>query len=335
MTITSIGDLSSSLQLRRDTTRIKLDLTRYTQELSSGVVSDLTDRFKGDFGPLSGIERGLSRTSSFLAVIAEHDLIVSGQQTALANIRELGDVSAALMTVRNVANPVLIRNAGSDTLSRFSSALSNLNIQLGGRSIFAGVATDGPSISDMESIMSALETEIATAAAATADDVATIVRDWFDVGGGFDTFAYLGGAEMPSGPQLSDGETAPPPATAAHEALREFLGGLALGGLLGRGVLGGDTDEQARLAGLAGERIHAADSSIVELQAAIGSIESQVDRAKSEVMAEAEALEIMRSELIGADPYETAINLETAESQLQTLYMITARLQNLSLAEYL
>lgn len=335
MTVTSIGDLSSSLQLRRDTTRIKLDLVQYTQELSSGVASDLVDRFKGNFGPLSGIERGLARTESYFAVTAEHELVVSGQQTSLSNLRELGEVSTDLLTIRNVANPVLLKNAGTDTLSRFSSALSNLNVQLGGRSIFSGVATDSVAIADSDAILSAIEAEIISAGAVTAEDVATVVRDWFAPGGGFETVAYLGGAMMTQGPQLSDGEVAPAPVTADNAAIRDFLGGLALGSLLGRGSLSGDTTEQGKLAGLAGDWIYAADSGIVELQASIGSIEAQIDRALTEVKAEADGLEIARSNLIGADPYETAVNLETAETQLQTLYMITSRLSYLSLSEYL
>ena len=67
---------------------------------------------------------------------------------------------------------------------------------------------------DAETIMIALEGEIALAAATTATDVESIVASWFAPGGGFDTLGYLGGPAMATGTRLSDSETAPPHVTA-------------------------------------------------------------------------------------------------------------------------
>lgn len=335
MKVSSIGDLAKNLQLRRDTTRIKSDLIRYTNELSSGVSQDLIARFKGNFGPLSGIERGLQRMESFKAVQSEHQLVLTAQQTTLTNLRELGTISGTLMMVQDTGDAVLVRNAGLDALSRFRTAVSNLNIQSGGRSVFSGVATDQPAIADADTILAALESEIALAGAVTASDVAAVVEGWFGTGGGFDTIGYVGGAPAGSGPQLSEGETAPASPTGDHDSLRSFLAGLATGALLGRNALTGDTVEQGRLARTSGEAIFRSDSELVNLMAEIGTSEGQLDRARSEVFAEAGSLEIARSELIGVDPYDAAVNLESAETQLQTLYTITARLSRLSLAEFL
>ena len=169
----------------------------------------------------------------------------------------------------------------------------------------------------------------------TADDVATVVTDWFATGGGYDTLGYTGGAKAQSGPPLSDGETAPPLPTAEHEAIRTFLAGLAMGGLLGRAVLPGNAEEQGHLARIAGVHLMESDRKLVDLKASLGAFEGQADRARSEVMAESEALEIARIELIGIDPYEAAVGLQSAETQLQTLYAVTARLSRLSLVGYL
>ncbi len=335
MTVTSLGDLSSNLQLRRDTSRIKGDLQRLTRELSSGVADNLVGRFKGNFSPLNGVERGIARAESYLVAIAEHQLSITGQQTALANLASLGDIAGPLMSVQDTGDAVLVRNAGHDALSRLSSALSNLNVQSGGRTIFSGVALDGPVVADADTILSAIETEIAAQGAVTATAVAQVVTDFFAVGGGYDTVGYLGGAVAASGPQLSDGEVAGALVTAQDEGVRDYLAGFAMAGLLGRGVLSGDTGEQGRLARLSGEHLHRATSGLVDLQARIGTAEGQIARAKAEVMAESEGLRIARTKLIGADPYETAVDLQMAETQLRTLYTITARLSRLSLTDYL
>ncbi len=335
MHVTSVGDLSKNLQLRRDTGRIKTDLSRLTNELSSGIDSNLVGRFKGNFGPLAGVERGLARTESFLSVIAERQLVVSNQQVSLTNLRALGEISSSLLIVQDTGDPTLVESAGQDALSRFSSAIANLNTQSGGRSIFAGTATDRPAVADAEIIFTDIEAEIALAGAITAEDVATVVNDWFAVGGGYDTLGYVGGAAESSGPRISEGEISSSSPTADEDAFRSFLAALATGALIGRGVLSTETVEQGRLARIAGLSLFEADANLVNLQARIGSSEGQIDRARSEVLAESGALQLARTELIGVDPFETAVELQSAEIQLQTLYSITARLSRLSLTGYL
>ncbi len=335
MNVNSIGDLAKNLQLRRDTGRIKTDLTRLTNELSSGVDSNLVAKFRGNFGPLAGVERGLVRSESFLAVISERQLIVSSQQTSLSNLRALGEVSGALLTVQDTGDAALVASAGYDALSRFSSALANLNSQSGGQSIFSGVDTDRPAVADSETILAAVEAEIALAGAVTAADVATVVETWFASGGGYDTVGYIGGVASQTRLQLSEGEVTTPLPTAEDDAIRNYLSGLAMGSLLARNVLSTDPVEQGALAQLAGLKLFEADANIVDLQARIGAAEGQVSRARAEVLAESEALQIARTELIGVDPYETAVELQSAETQLQTLYSVTARLSRLSLTGYL
>lgn len=335
MNVNSIGDLAKNLQLRRDTGRIKNDLVRLTNELSSGVDSNLVARFKGNFQPLAGVERGLQRTESFLVAISEHELVIGSQQTALSIFRNLGEISSALVRVQESGDPTLVTSAGYDALSRFTSALANLNTQVGGRSIFSGVATDSAAVADVDTVLAAIEAEIALAGAVTADDVALVVSDWFAPGGGYDTIGYVGGAPATAGPQLSDGEVAPSPKTADDDAIRAFLSGLAMSSLLARNVLPGDTIEQGKLARLSGLALVEATDDIVDLQAEIGASEGQLKRAQAEVLAEAESLQLTRTKLIEIDPYETAVELQSAETQLQTLYSITARLSRLSLTRYL
>lgn len=335
MTISSVGDLSKSYQLRRDTTRIKSDLVRLTSELSSGVSNDLVGKLKGNFAPLSGIERGLARMESFKSVIAEQRLVTSSVQLTLGSLRTLGDNFGTLLTVPDTSDPTLVRNAGTDALLRFSSAVSDLNIQVGGRTIFSGVQTDRPALAEPETILVALESEIALAGAATAVDVEAVVTAWFETGGGFDTLGYTGGPAIATGQQLSDSETAPPQVTSERGEIRDYLAAMAMAGLIGRDVLAGVGDEQGELARLAGQRLLAADNGLVNLQSEVGAVEQQVERANVEVATEKDSLTIARSELIEIDPFEAAVGLQNAETQLQTLYSITARLSGLTLAQYL
>lgn len=334
MTISSVGDLAISTQLRRDTARTSNNITRLTSELSSGVSTDLATRFKGDFGALSGLERGISRSESFKVVIAEQRLVFSTQQATLEKLRGLGELAGTFLTLPESANATLIDNAGAEALASFNTAFGSFNAQIGGKTIFSGVDTDRPALEDAEIVLSAIEAELVTAGAATASDVETVVTAWFSVGGGFDTVGYLGGPEM-NGTRISESETTQAPITAAAQEIRDQFAALTLGALLGRNVLSGNLEEQGNLIQTAAENLLAASEGLVSLQSRLGTVENQIERASVEVTTEGDALQLARASLIEIDPYEAAIELQGAETQLQAIYAITARLSRLSLVDYI
>ncbi len=335
MKVTSFGDLANSIQLRRETGRIKEDLARLTSELSSGIVSDLSSHLQGDYGQLAGLERGLVRADSYRAVIEEQKLFLNAQQAAFSKLREFGQISDVLLTLPDAAGQTLITNAGSEALANFSSALSTLNVQSGGRTVFSGTATNLPAVADAETILLDIEAEIVTAGATTATGIESVVVAWFDSGGGFDTVGYLGGPQATNSVALSDTETVQPLETGETQALRDHLAALSLGALLGRDVLAGDLPEQQELARLTGERLIMTNDQLVSKQAALGGKEAQIERASVEVSAQRMSLELARASLVEADPYDTAVKLQNSETQLQSIYAVTARLSRLSLVEYL
>lgn len=336
MTIASVSDLSQSLQLRRDNASLRASLLEATRELSTGRRDNLLDRFAGDFAPLSDIEVGLKRAESFLNNISEQRLRYGAAQSALGTVREISEqIAGSLILVQETADADLVRNAGRDALARFETVVATLNTSVAGATLFAGVASDGPALAQAETILSALEAEIAAAGAATSDDVATVVSTWFAAGGGFDTVAYLGGSRASNGLPVSETSEANPLSTAADPAMRDVLGALAMSALVGRGTLDGDPDEQARLARASGLKVMTADEGLVELMADIGTQEGRVARAEVETRARREALEMARNDLIGVDPYDAATRLRATETQLESLYAMTARLSRLSLTAYL
>ena len=73
----------------------------------------------------------------------------------------------------------------------------------------------------------------------------------------------------------------------------------------------------------------------VTLAARIGTVEAQIEAARTRNSAEETALGIFRSEIGSVDSYEAATRLEQARSQLESLYLITARVSRLSLTEFL
>jgi flagellar hook-associated protein 3 FlgL len=110
---------------------------------------------------------------------------------------------------------------------------------------------------------------------------------------------------------------------------------MALGALLDRGALHGNTVERAALAGASGEALLAAKDRLVALRAGVGDAEARIDRARGRTAAERAAAEMARAAIVEADPFRAAAELQAVQGQLETLYAITARLSRLSLTEYL
>jgi flagellar hook-associated protein 3 FlgL len=335
MTISSIGDLAMSFQMRRDTAQVRAQLSRHTQELSSGVTLDIATHLRGDFTRLSSIENDLVKLDGFRVVTEEHRLHVTTQQSVIQKLRDLGSLSATFLSLPEVINSATIASAGAEALGSFEAAVQGLNTQAGGRTAFSGVGVHQPAIAPADTVLTEIETAIATAGATTAADIAVVVTDWFAPGGGYDTLGYIGDIASSVPVRLSDTETAPPPVTAEDGAIRDHLANLALGALVGRNNLTIGQDEVRQLIRLTGEALLSSSEGLVSLQARIGQSENQVERASIEISVQTDALQLARAELIEVDPYESATALQRAEVQLQTMYTLTSRLSRLSLVEYL
>jgi flagellar hook-associated protein 3 FlgL len=100
-------------------------------------------------------------------------------------------------------------------------------------------------------------------------------------------------------------------------------------------MLAGDARERALLAERSGRELLRTEDARITLAARIGSVEAQVEAAQSRNGAEETALGILRSDIGAVDPYEAATRLEAARAQLESLYLITARVSRLSLVEFL
>jgi flagellar hook-associated protein 3 FlgL len=123
--------------------------------------------------------------------------------------------------------------------------------------------------------------------------------------------------------------------TAADPAIRDLLEGLALAALVAEGILAGDQVSRAALLKTSGEALLASGNDLATLRAEVGTAEAHIAGTAARNSAEASALEIARGGLIAADPYDTASALEAVQTQIETLYTLTARLSRLSLTDYL
>ena len=332
----SIGDLSQTFQLRRDNARLKADLQRLTQELASGRDSDLRARFQGDFRPLAALERDLARNETFRLAAQEAGLFLTAAQAGLGSVQEVSeDLLSSLLISPSLASSSQIDALASQAAQSFATAVRSLNVQVAGRSIFAGTESTGPALSDPEPILADLAADVAAAGPTTAADVEAVLDAWFAPGGDFDTVAFAGSTAPLAPFRVSPEDEVAFSVTAENPALRDMLKGIAMAALLDRGVLSGELDERGRLAARSGEVLLAAKDDLVGLRGQVGTAEQAADAASVKLAAQRAAFEIARNGLVESDPFQAATELAAAEAQLQTLYTVTARLSGLTLSNFL
>lgn len=335
MNTVSIGDLANTFTIRRQTSGLKADLNRLASEMTTGRKADLGASLAGDFGPFAGIERSLRALTAYSTANKEAAGMLEASQLALGNVQSMGrDLSAAVLTASNTEDPVMIGATAEDARQKLSAVVSSLNTSYAGRSLFGGAATDRPALASGDTMLAELATLVA--GETTAAGIVTAVDSWFDdAGGGFETAGYLGSSNDMGPLMIAEGETVAVGLRADDQVMRDTLKGYALMSLIAEGALDGDGGEQAALAGAAAGKMLAADGDLTDARARIGAVEARVEDAQARNAAETSAYELARNELIGADPYDTATELQSVYAQIETLYTVTARISGLTFTDYM
>ncbi len=337
MTSLNTGDLAQSLLLRRQNGTLKANFNRLTQEMTSGRKADLAAAVSGDFRVLAGIEHSLTVLRSFRTVASEAQTLATTQQTALEMVQTIGsDLAPTLAGAGTTGGATLVATAARDARLKLFSAISALNVRIGDRYAFSGDATDQKPVLGAQDILDQLS--LAVAGQVTASGVTGAIDTWFSApagGGGYLDTVYRGSATALAPLRIGEGEEARLTLTAADPTLREALKSLATAAMVAEGALSADLPGQALLLRSAGQMLVASGTGLASLQANLGSTEGLIAAVIARNGAEESALGIARNQLTATDPFETANELESVKTQLETLYALTARLSRLNLADFL
>ncbi|WP_145105022.1 flagellin [Cereibacter sediminicola] len=333
MSAVSLGDLARNFMLRRQNVALKTDAQRLSTEVITGLAADTRRKVGGDLAVLNRMDSSLALLAARSSITAETAMTASAMQTALAQMDGVASgLSLDLLSLTPGGSSMTIDQLGEQAEEAFRSAVSALNTQVGDRSIFGGTRPQAAAVMDADALLGLLET--VAAGATSAADVQAAIGNWFDSPAGYATLAY-GGGDVLAPVTVGSGEKVTLDVTANDPALRETLKGLAMAAMLNRGALAGASADRAELAQIAGNVLLQGQGERVDLAARLGRTEARIEQAASAAAAEATALKIARKDLLGIDEYEAASLLQATQSQLETLYSLTARLSRLSLTDYL
>ncbi len=331
----TFGDMAQFNTLRRQGAGLRSDLARLTSELASGQASDKGRAVAGDFSTLADITRGLRLNEAFKASISNAAISAAGRQSALGRVAvELEGFGTSLLAMSGTGNTSDAQLTLTNATDRFEQAVNALNTRLSGRSVFAADALEAAPLAQATDILSELET--VTSGMTDAASIEAAIVSWFnDSGGGYETFAWRGGDGPAESVLLGEGNIANSGVTALDPAIRETLAGLAIAALAADRALGLSSEQRGALVARAGQQVLSSEASLIELRARLGSEEARIEDAKVSAETARGALELEYGRLLDADPYRTATELEAVNLQLESLYILTARMSRLSLTEFL
>lgn len=329
-----VGDLQASLGLQRRNSELRGVLNRLTQELASGRTSDVSKATAGNLSPLAGIERSLSFVNAYetSANMAATALSITG--SALGNVRQSVDALGAEILGATSLNNASLRQTLSGGAGAFEAAISSLSARSGDTFLFSGTdVTQAPFLPAQDMLQ---ELETLTAGVTSSTDFYAAIDDWFLApGSGFETTGYLGGDAPATGRSVSATETVPSELTAQDPAIRATLRDLAVVALIDRNAFAGDQDEVLALSQMTATGLISGADALVQLEAKQGALAARVDQAQAQNAAERFSFEEARNAVLGIDLFDTATQLEDAQTRLESLYLLTAKTSRLSLTEYL
>lgn len=329
------GDNARYASFAQDTARLRMDLERLGTELGSGRKSDIATALGGDLSGLSDIRRSLRLNESYLQGLATAANRAGARQTTLDRFNsEIDSAGPELLAVVATGRSQELTLRLADAPQRFESAVAVLNTRYASQSLFSGDAPDQPALAAPDVILDELRTLVAA-----APDTATALADidaWFqNPGGGYETVAIIGGDPGAGQVYLTENQTTDIEVTVADPGLRTALAGMALATLAAEGSLTPEPDSQAVFAEAAAERMMQGERMVIDTSARLGVAEGRLEAARVQAEATRTALQLEEARMTEADPYQTATELENVSRQLESLFVLTARLSQLSLTNFI
>ena len=334
MSSVSLGDLSQSFMTQRRSVALRQDLSRLTNELSSGKISDVSTVLAGNHNYLSSLERSMEVLEGYSVANSEAAYFTAAMQTSLNRVQESsGQLGIDLILAGSGPVGVIAGSPSQNANSQLEGIISSLNSNIAGRSLFAGTTTDTTPLASADTILD--ELRLVVSGQTSIEDIVAAATTWFSDPAGFDALIYTGSDTALAPFVLSDTERVSLDIRANDPAIKDVVMNTALAALADDPTLNLTVLEQSELFSVAGLALQSNQDQITDLRSRIGYTEARIELIGVRNQAEETSAEFARNELLLADPFETATRLESVQFHLQSLYAVTVRSSQLSLVNFL
>lgn len=315
--------LSSGLS--PDVQTIRERLKTASEEAVTGRYSDLTNHLSGKIGQAMLGQKALDDIGEQRVRLTLLQGRLDVTQNALATVQEsTNGIAARMQSALGSGDNVSRAAAANDATAALETTFSALNTRLGNRYIFAGNAISSMPLASTETLLADIRQLAATAT--DAADFENALDTYFDTpGGGWRQNVYSG-TESSSDPLAKSG---------TDPALLKVIRGLAVVSLStpnqGLPLLSSNTSAAFQ----ASSTLLTGQTELTELRANVGLSQSQISRNLEALDIEEAVMSSTFNSLTARDQYEAATELRELERNLEASYLLTSRLSNLSLLNYL
>jgi flagellar hook-associated protein 3 FlgL len=346
-----VATIVASRRMQHDVGRLQQRLSTVGQEVATGMKADVSGELRSRTSILLAFRAAHARTERYLDSGVTLTMRLDTMQLAMSAIRDTGE-PLTLETLAAVGREdvISLRNVQTSAAAALDGVLRQLNVTIAGRYLFGGIAVDRPPMVTGPGPADVIDAVIGDAAAAAGGqiDVGDVPALLAELDTVFDdshpdptrryTTAFYGGSpatEPDLVGQLDEDGRLTYGLKANEEAFRDIVQGLHMLAAVRYGDAAMSEAGHRAYATAAAERLQRGLGQLVDLAARTGQNQALV-------AANQERLEVAKDlynrqivELERRDPYEAATILTTLEQQLEASYMITARMNELSLTSYL
>ena len=350
MTVT-ISTLSRHLRTQATMQRTRAELDKANKEVATGTHADYFGGLGTQASRGIALRTSLARTSFYKESAGIASVQLDGQQQSLGIVKDVAiEVRGRLLSVQNGADdtsPAIISDGAKNSLEQVRAAL---NLALGGRFVFSGPAVDTPPVADSgvasdpttpAGVLAALKAgpparNLADPADMKAflDDVDQVFSDSYAANPAYNfSVFYKGSTTGTMTTRIDDGSEVSLDVRASDPALRDVLKSL----FVLEAVPASETSIKSyRL--LAEELTTTLSGGIygsTNLSGVVGYREQLVNETLDRHAQTEKLVNNTLSDLESVDDYKAATRLTSLQQQMEMTYVLTSRLNQLSLVNYL
>ncbi len=329
----SLPLLVSTRTLQHLVGKSKIELEQASYEASTGRAYDLSEHLGGDTGSVHRLEKLLADADRRVASVKLLQQEAANVQKTLSSIRDVAlELGAETDSAIGLEDAQRLNALETEAEAELTAIWGRLNTGFNGTYQFSGAATDTQPLGDLATFISDIETIVSGAASAAAVDTALDTYFNDTLAGAFHTTVYQGSTSAAPDRQVSEARRLGVDAKAIDAGVRNALRGLVLLAVADEAAT---SDIARELKADAAQTLGSAGTQIINKQSVIGATEEDAEALLIQNEAEKATYDLMLIDAVGVDQYDAASKMSLLETQLQAVYLATARMANLSLANYL
>jgi flagellar hook-associated protein 3 FlgL len=334
--------------MRYQVLSMQQELAKAQTEVTTGKLADPGVTLGSRTGQAVSLSRDVDRLNG---LVDSNNLIgtrLSATQDALGQINDLSQTFlSALMADNGSGAALTVTQSAAQTA--LTSVTSVLNTSVNGEYLFAGINTDVQPINDFNAAGSpakqALDDAFQTYFGFTQDDPAAANITAADMNQFIDGLVaaqstdpawsdnWSSATDQPIVSRISLNETAETSVSANSTGVKKFMIAAAMVSHFMQGNLSGGAKDA--LVGKASGLISDSLTDSAAQQAQLGLTENKVSGATDRIKSQVDLFQRNLQDLEGVDPYEASTRITSLLNQLEASYSLTARIQQLSLVNFL